>query len=372
MSFDSNKLRFLESSTNLRATIKRHTGRTPSAEIARDISACLQQGRLFFEVASSSPLQIQPLQIYYGMVGFAKAVVLSSNVRSIATIAQSHGLSDISENNSKIEDLRVRFNGGGVFQQFNDAIASRGSIRYYNVSMLEKESKPFDPAMALDKTEASLKNLLARIPGLERLYERTSDNDSECWGVNINYNHGLVDLRIDDPILFADKNDLRAMVGRWRGKFPWLNDWCFAEATRAWDNTVLIFRNRQKPMSGELSDDVLIPNSNGFSAKTENQTGIDFLTILPSLAGGITRDHPTTISPLNGVALSEFSLQFIAAFLLSSLVRYRPQVWQHAISHTITQNSVADDRALSLIELYTKTVLNNFPTMVEESIDPTP
>jgi hypothetical protein len=371
MSFDSNKLRFLESSTNLRAAIKRHTGRTPSAEIARDISACLQQGRLFFEVASSSPLQIQPLQIYYGMVGFAKAVILSSNVRSIATIAQSHGLSDISENNSKIEDLRVKFNSGGVFQQFNDAIASRGSIRYYNISMLQKESKPFDPAIGLNRTEASLKDLLARIPGLERLYERTFDKDSKCWGVQIDYNHGLVNLRIDDPILVGDKQDLRAMVGRWRENFPWLHDWCFAEATRAWDNTVLIFRNRQKPVSGELSDDVLLPKEDGFAAKTENQTGINFVTILPALAGGITRDHPTTISPLNGVALSEFSLQFVAAFLLSSLVRYRPQVWQHAISHTITESSVADDRALSLIELYTKIALHNFPRMVEEAIDPT-
>ena len=108
-----------------------------------------------------------------------------------------------------------------------------------------------------------------------------------------------------------------------------------------------------------------------FFARTENQMGIEFITILPPLAGGITRDHPTAISPLNGVALSEFSVQFIAAFLLSTLVRYRPQVWQHAISHSITQTSIADDRALSLIELYTKTVLYNFPSMVVETIDPT-
>jgi hypothetical protein len=110
-----------------------------------------------------------------------------------------------------------------------------------------------------------------------------------------------------------------------------LDDWCFAEATRAWDNTVLIFRNRQKPLTGELSDEMLLPNQHGFSAKTENQLGIEFFTILPPLAGGITHGNPSTISPLNGAALSEFSLQFIAAFLLSSLVRYRPQVWQHAI-----------------------------------------
>lgn len=371
MSFDSNGLRFLESPTNLRAVIKRNTGRTASAEIARDISACIQQGRLFFEVGSASPLQIQPLQLYYGMVGFAKAVILSSCVRSIATISQSHGLSDISANNSKIEDLRVRFNGRGVFQQFNDAVASLGSVNYYDDSMLKKESTPFDTANALDQTESTLKDILARIPGLQKPYARTFEKDAECWSVYISYNHGLVDLRIDDPILFKDKDELRATIAKWRGRFPWLDKWCFADATRAWDHTVLIFRNREKPQLGELSDAVLIQNNTGFSARTEDQNSVDFIKILPALAGGITNDHPTTISPLNSVALSEYSIQFIAAFLLSSLVRYRPQVWQHAISHTVTQTSVADDRALSLIELYVQTAFSTFPAMVQKAIDPT-
>jgi ABC-type arginine/histidine transport system permease subunit len=66
-------IKFLESMANLRVVLKRATGRTPSAQVARDIAACLQQGRLFFEIAASAPLQVQPLQIYYGMVGFAKA-----------------------------------------------------------------------------------------------------------------------------------------------------------------------------------------------------------------------------------------------------------------------------------------------------------
>ena len=84
-----NKLKFLESTTNLKAVIKQSTGRSPSTEIARDIAACLQQGRIFFEIASAAPLQVQPLQLYYGVVGFAKAIILARNVQSIATVAQS-------------------------------------------------------------------------------------------------------------------------------------------------------------------------------------------------------------------------------------------------------------------------------------------
>src|SRR5260221_14531548 len=112
-SLDWNKIKFLESTTNLKAILKRATGRSPTTEIARDIAACLQQGRLFFEIAASAPLQIQPLQIYYGIVGFAKAIILARNVQSIATIAQSHGLSDISQQNTKVEDLSLQFQRRG-------------------------------------------------------------------------------------------------------------------------------------------------------------------------------------------------------------------------------------------------------------------
>lgn len=88
---DWNKLKFLERTTNLKAVIKQRTGKLPPTEIARDIAACLQQGRLFFEIADSASLQVQPLRIYYGIVGFAKAIILARNVQSIATIAQSQG-----------------------------------------------------------------------------------------------------------------------------------------------------------------------------------------------------------------------------------------------------------------------------------------
>src|ERR1700737_4152487 len=129
---DWNKIRFLETTTNLKAIIRQSTGRTPSTEIARDIAACLQQGRLFFEIATSAPLQVQPLQIYYGIVGFAKAVILGRNVQSISTIAQSHGLSDISQQGSNVEDLTLQFRRNGLFAQFNDVVASFGRVNYYD------------------------------------------------------------------------------------------------------------------------------------------------------------------------------------------------------------------------------------------------
>jgi len=96
-------VKFLESTTNLKDVLKRSIGRTASTEVATGIAACLMQGRLFFEIAASSPLQIKPLQIYYGVVGFAKAVVLARRLRAVGTLVQSHGLTDVSSQNSRIK-----------------------------------------------------------------------------------------------------------------------------------------------------------------------------------------------------------------------------------------------------------------------------
>jgi hypothetical protein len=372
MEHDWNKLKFLESASNLKAAIKQATGRMPSTEIARDIAACLQQGRLFFEIAALAPLQVLPLQIYYGIVGFAKAIILARAVQSIATIAQSHGLSDISQQNAHIENLCLQFQTKGVFQQFNDAIAPLGRVNYYDESnMLHFVRRPFDLAASLNNTSCSLKEILARIPGLQASYQRTFSEDAACLAIGFHHFYSSVQLRIDDPHLFRDKADLQSRVQVLRERYPWLDGWYLTEATHAWGNSILMFSNHEKSVLGEFSDQRLVAANNGFAAPEDihSQQFIPFETIVPALAGGLTVTHPTTIQPLNGTSLSEFALQYCGAFLLSSLVRYRPQLWQHALTHTVLENRAADDRALSLIELFLQKILSDFPTMVERVID---
>lgn len=75
------------------------------------------------------------------------------------------------------------------------------------------------------------------------------------------------------------------------------------------------------------------------------------------------------MQPINNVNLSEYALQFLGAFLLSSLVRYRPQIWQNAISRSVTAQSPADDGSLSLIEYCLDDVLSGFPEMVVRVMD---
>ena len=235
--------------------------------------------------------------------------------------------------------------------------------------MLQFVQKPFDLAASLNDGSCSLRHILARVPGLQELYQRTFSEEAACLSISFIHHYDSVQLRIDDPYLFQDRDDLRLRIGGWRERYPWLNNWCFTEATHAWDNSILFFCNVAKPALNEFSDLRLVVANNGFGSSNEGQQFIPFETIVPPLAGGVTKTHPATIQPLNGTSLSEFSLQFCGAFLLSSLVRYRPQVWQHALSHTALEQHAADDRALSLVESFLQQVLRDFPALVENAIN---
>jgi hypothetical protein len=370
--YDWSKIRFLESTENLKSIVHQSTGRTPSTTAARDITACLQQGRIFFEIASDAPLQVKPLQIYYGMVGFAKAIILARRCRSsIATLAQSHGLSEISDQNARIEDMTLQFHANGLFTEFNDTVASLGRVTYYDErGSFHQIHKPFDVSAPLANSQCRLKDVLGRIPGLERAYERTFEELPACSYVELQYQRAVVHLRLHVPTAFSDRDDLHRLVQAWRARFPFLDDWCFTQGSRAWDHSVLTFNNYEKPAEGDFSPEYLVERDDSFGPYRKTTPNVrPFETLLPALAGGITVDHAKAIQPLNGVLLSEFALQFCAAFILSSLVRYRPQIWQHALSHSAFENRPTDDRALSLIEKFLEIVLIEFPKLVEKTID---
>lgn len=171
---DWHKVRFLESSENLKPLVKMRFGREPSTTVARDIAACLVQGRLFYEAAAASPLEIRPLQMYYGMVGFAKALVLARHSRSAATLPHAHGLKDVSRENARIAELRLGVNEAGTFQEFNDLVADLSRVRYLGHSYERRAiSTPSAKSVQFKGLELSLRDILTRIPELDSLYRMT-------------------------------------------------------------------------------------------------------------------------------------------------------------------------------------------------------
>lgn len=91
---------------------------------------------------------------------------------------------------------------------------------------------------------------------------------------------------------------------------------------------------------------------------------------LDPLAGGFGEGQAHAISPVLNHCVSEFALQYMGLFLLSSLVRYRPQIWMHAISHSIVPGELADDKALSLVERFLNLNRCAVPEMVIKVLNP--
>jgi hypothetical protein len=218
--FDWYRCRFLESGENLRPLVKQRFGREPSAACAREIAACLQQGRLFYEAASISPLEIQPLLLFYGMVGFAKALIVARRLCSLSTLRHTHGIRDISADTSRIANLRLRIDENGTFQEFNDAIANLTRLTYYDTSAGDWRgvSIPSSNAHELGGIELSLRDILARIPSLESLYRMTFSEEPKAESMDLKKEGALFRVRFEVSQPIGDRDSIKRIVGQLRSK----------------------------------------------------------------------------------------------------------------------------------------------------------
>jgi hypothetical protein len=92
----------------------------------------------------------------------------------------------------------------------------------------------------------------------------------------------------------------------------------------------------------------------------------DISEILTPL-GGTYSNLTTAVAPVdNEVYVSDYTLHFLALYLLSSLVRYRPNVWVHAISRSVAENIPADDGLLAIIETFLELNAVEIPQFVAE------
>jgi hypothetical protein len=359
-------LTFLESTNNIRAHAKRAFGREPNAKVGRDISVSIQQGRLFFEAAEPAPLQIRPLLVYYGVLSFSRALTAAIKNVEISDLEHSHGLKDVG-NPTSIEDLRLTLQESGTFQEFNNALAPLARYYYFHHSMRKSVPNPFQTAEGLIGQEVSIVDVLSRIPALHRTFARTFSHQTKCVMMTHYTPQDIrTTLRIDDPFLATDREKLVELITRLRADYPFLKNWRLDNVQIAWDNSILEFDNARFDYD-DISPDIIkqLFDGNFQCISTAHQHFAEPISILPPMAGGFDKNaYSWAIQPIGGVILSEYSLQFLGTFLLGSLVRYRPQIWQHALSKSATQQWPADDRSLSLIEQFIDGVLDSFPKLV--------
>jgi hypothetical protein len=372
----SHNLQFLESTNNLSSVIERKHGWRPNLNQTQEILACLRQGRLFYEASASSPIEIRPLQLFYGMVAFAKVLILVNDRRKrLGSLAASHALKDTSASNSRLADLSANITGRGTFHHFNDAVAGKNKLHFIEAGANPGSAEmPCAQSDALENLTVNLQSLLSRIPGLEELYEETFQERANCAQFYLNsLNQGIWNLIVNDKKIPNSRNELRAMVNGWRERYPFLRQWRLAHVAFTWGKANLQFAN-SRPEGDDMDDRYFIADMLAYSAHPDELARTrfdDFSAHMSPCSGGLNNSFQYMASPIDGHFVSEYSLQYIALFILSSLVRYRPQTWMHSLSRSAMGERRADDAPLALIEKLMSINLRDVPILVDLIVNPT-
>lgn len=374
------EVRFLESVENLKRVVYSATGRLPNTELGLQISACLQQGRPFFEAAATGAREIRPLLLSYGTIAFAKAAIAARTFTKLETLPHSHGLRDISAGNARMNDLRVKVESDGVYHHSVDTSALVERVSVFDSTKTVWISTPSCSATDIAGLELSLDDVLSRIGVLSKLYRQTFDRESKSLPLSMTQStqhrelyEFRVDVRADSMPSAAD---FIAVLSDLRRRFPFLDKLNFTRATFAWDHIVILFDNAQPGgLLPEVDLDLQRPFGEGADLLPARVSGrvpvppIRLAEILPCSQGGLTQELATFSSPvLPNTYLSEFTLLYLGTYLLGSLVRYRPQIWVHALYGTEMPCRPRDDASRALIESFLNHVSSTVPQLCAATI----
>lgn len=365
-------LRYLEGGAAIAGRIRALSGRVPNSAQVAFASSCLLHGRLFWDSAKDAPLETKPLLLYYGAAAFAKALVLAMKGSRPQDLSQSHGLSCSAGNADLIANFMIKANGRGVFQEFNDVVAPLNRLQYFEESSSRTRALPTASSDRLSSFAVTLVDCFARIPGVEKAYQlSTGANPLQTHLYFSDAAHEAPDLwtiRIDVPTLFDGLEALREVVHDVRVKAPFLSQWRIREASRAWDNTILIFTNRAVP-ANELEQLQGGPLRFEWNA-AQNSDLFDAFESIPPLAGGYSRSAAGVayIEPVGGENVSEYSLMLAALLGLSSLVRYHPHTWTACVHRRRISDRAVDDTLLPVIGVFLDTVQSRFPQFIADAM----
>ena len=367
-----NEIQFLESTQNLRRHMVQSQGWRPSPDQAWSIAACVRQGRLFFESAKASPLEIRPLELYYGTAAYAKAIVLATNRElHLKDLKQSHGVKDCSGFGSTLKNLQIAIQSPGAFHEFNDAVHDSNYVQV--ISQNSQPLKfPCEKSDNLKGLQLSLKDIFSRMPRLEKIYHATFGEAPNVDTLEISSFSGQYTLRTWSSERTEAVEQLIPKIQYLRERMPFLTQWAFCEASNAYGKTAIAFCNTP-PKPDELSVDSIAINQEvemfigNQHPKFTECFKVDegkFLTLIGD--GAVSR----YVQPIGDKYISIPSLNFMALHLLSSLVRYRPATWMHALSRTSNKDRESDDQMLAIVETFMDGILQSVPQFVVELIAP--
>jgi len=200
------------------------------------------------------------------------------------------------------------------------------------------------------------------LPDTQRIMLDRGRGDEHYW-----------ELRIDDAELFTDRLTLVRIVQRLRTGYPILERWRVTHAERGYGKSIIMFANLAVPQN-EFDDGVLRQTDLRFTLDGDPEEDARLIktpiTEILTPPGGLFTGGPTLVRAIDGVVFSEYALHYLGMFLLSSLVRYRPNTWVHAITRTATADVPSDDQALALIEGFMKLHAGMVPELLASVLTP--
>jgi hypothetical protein len=273
-----------------------------------------------------------------------------------------------------LAELCANITGRGTFHHFNDVVAGKNKLRFIEPGANPKQVEmPCARSDALERLTVNLKCLLSRIPGLEHLYEETFQEGANCAQFYLNsISHDSWYLAVSDSDIPKTRDELRAIVNRWRDRYPFLKLWRIAHVEFAWGKTNLQFSN-SSPEGDDMDNRYFLADNIAFSAHPDDLARTrfdDFPAHMSPCSAGLSDSFQYLASPINDHYVSDYSLQYIALFILSSLVRYRPQTWMHSLSRSAMGERRADDAPLALIEKLMSINLSTMPVLVDQIVNP--
>jgi YaaC-like protein len=292
----------------------------------------------------------RPISLFYGMASFAKAVALSyGKPKTLDKLSPSHGLRVPNRYDKELENLEVVVRRRGLadvlFHNFVDAMSEN--------SRVPAEARRRAPAPAADvlptssfwiwvpsataaevqRSRFSLSGLLSVIPGLENLFEHTFDRPPALIEALLRF--GLVPPTGETPVAnLVISNPARLPMDAIYQRVPQLRKWRLNRTGEDW----LIFEN----LPPDLDPRPSLPEE-----QMANLTPL--AEILPPFL---------LVSALNNHWLHEAVSLYLAAFLLSSVARYRPDIW---IGLATFDPRAPQVRMKALIEAFFEIALDKFP-----------
>jgi hypothetical protein len=219
----------------------------------------------------------------------------------------------------------------------------------------------------------SLQDVLVRIPALDGLYKMTFGTDSLTTVMQIDTprtcsNCYRIQVQIHEG--FSDLNSLKRIVDGLRERFPVLRIWRLESAQYAWGETTIWFENLPIGDLNEFSREYATCADGTYRHEPKDEVRRLALKECLSPTAGYVQGGIYMTAPVQDAYISEFSLQYLALFLLSSLVRYRPQIWAHAIAKSAFGDKPVDDRMLSLVEKFLQVNRNSIPELIVQVLNP--